>query len=71
MIDCAGTRLRAISLQSTKWPQVTTGRFIYTYLGTGIYAVYTTAGAFEDSRDHGIYYVYRTLRGRDQRESVL
>ena len=32
-----------------------TGRFIYAYLGTGVYAVKTTAGSFEDLRDHGMY----------------
>jgi len=37
----------------------TTSEYIYTYLGTGVYAIYSTAGAFEDSRDHGIYiYIY-------------
>ena len=42
---------------------LTTGRFIYTYLGTDIYAVYTTAGAFEDLRDHSIYMPTKILAG--------
>jgi len=43
---------------------LTTGKFISTYLGTGIYAVYTTASASEDSHDHGIYITY-TMATRD------
>ena len=55
MIDCAGARrgLLACNPQSGhRCICLTTGRFIYTYLGTGVYAIYTTAGAFEDSWDH-------------------
>ena len=37
-----------------------TGRFIYTYLGTSEYAKYTTAGAIEDSRGHGVCFTYTT-----------
>ena len=45
MIGCAGACPRAICLQSTKRPQVYMPdqcRFIYTYLGTGVYAICNT-----------------------------
>ena len=34
-------------------PQV--GIYIYSPEGWGVYALYATSGAFEDSRNHGIY----------------
>jgi len=62
-------RLLACNLQSGhRCICLTTGRYIYTYLGSGVFSEYTTADTFEDSRHHGIYiniyicYSYTTVR---------
>ena len=55
----------------------------YSYQGTGVYAIYTTAGTFEDSYDHGIYiqcnklyiyiyiYIYIVLHNKYKEKLVI